>query len=116
MMTSTRKLSASLVMLGACAVGQLSATVGPSPAPLGGVIVITVANDTAFTQVLATQCPYQVRDSNGAVIFVPLCSGFPVLVSPFSLYTLSLPSALAGNYLVDVFLPGIRLGRAGSHR
>jgi hypothetical protein len=102
-----------LAVLGTWLPGQVSVTVGPSPAPVGSAIAISVANDTAKPIFLPTPCPFSIRDEHGRVLFTPSCIPAGVPVPPGSVFTVmwdqvddSGQKVPAGTYLVDVFFPG----------
>jgi hypothetical protein len=108
----SREVLFSFVLVGSMAVGQVTATVGPSPAPPGGLVGVTIVNDTAATVTLADPCSFQVRDSSGMVIFHPPCIQVPANLFPGAVLANSWPQqddnaqqVAAGTYTVDVFLP-----------
>jgi hypothetical protein len=112
-MISQFRLIAPLVLIGASCLGQVTATVGPSPAPIGCAIAITVANDTASPITYNDPCTFQVRDSLGVVIFTPLCIQVITTVNPGGLLLSFWPQVdnlgtqvVPGTYFVDVFFPG----------
>jgi hypothetical protein len=93
--------------------GQVSVTVGPSPAPVGAPIAITVANDTNAGIFLANPCPYHVRNSTGATIYSPICIQIIVNIAPGEVFTTLWPQVddsgtqvPPGTYFVDVNFPG----------
>jgi hypothetical protein len=111
-MKPTSSLLALLVIASAAA-GQVAITVGPSPAPVGCPVAISVANDTNLAITLANPCPYQVRNAGGQVIFSPFCIQIIVNVNPGAVFTAYWPQTdnnglqvAPGTYTVDVFLPG----------
>jgi hypothetical protein len=108
MTTSTRKLSVSIFLLCACAFAQVTSTVGPSPAPVGGFIAVSIANDTATNVSLPSPCAFLVRDAVGTVYFDPAqCPPINVVVPAGTVWTLGwIAGVPPGNYLVDVFIPG----------
>lgn len=100
-------------VLGTSLPGQVAVTVGPSPAPLGAPIAISVANDAARPIFLPSPCPFRVRSERGGVVFTPSCTPGAIPVAPGSVFTVtwdqvddSGQKAPAGTYLVDVFFPG----------
>jgi hypothetical protein len=94
-------------VLGGVCYGQLSATVGPSPAPVNGYIAVSIANDTTTTYQLPTPCEFQVRDSNNVVVYDPGCPPIIVTLFPGAVHTVGWLTTgfAAGTYFVDVFLP-----------
>jgi hypothetical protein len=97
----------------ALAAGQVSVTVGPSPAPVGAPIAITVANDTNAGIFLPSPCPYHVRNSVGTTIFTPICIQIIVNIPAGQVFTAMWPQVddggqqvPPGTYFVDVNFPG----------
>jgi hypothetical protein len=112
MIPKFRTLVAALVVTAAAA-SQIGVTVGPSPAPVGSQIAISIANDTPSGIFLSTPCPFQVRNSGGTVIYSPFCIQIIVNVNPGAVFTTmwnqhdnSNLQVAPGTYLVDVFYQG----------
>jgi len=112
MIPKFRSLIAVLVFTAAAA-SQIGVTVGPSPAPIGSQIAISVANDTNGAIFLSNPCPYQVRNSVGQVIYSPFCIQIIVNVNAGAVFTTYWPQidnsntqVAPGTYFVDVFYPG----------
>lgn len=112
MIPKFRTLVAVLVVTAAAA-SQVGVTVGPSPAPLGSQIAISVANDTNSAIFLSNPCPYQVKNAAGAVIYSPFCIQIIVNVNAGAVFTTYWPQidnsniqVAPGTYFVDVFFPG----------
>ena len=59
-----------------------SADAGPNPAPVGATVFASVTNDSATLLADMGECPWQIRNAAGAVVFTPSCSNFSLLVGP----------------------------------
>src|SRR5262245_29892126 len=101
------------LLIATCSLGQVGVTVGPSPAPVGAPIAISVANDTNSAIMLPNPCPFQVRNGVGTVIFAPFCIQIIVNVLPGNVFTTywnqqdnNGVQVAPGNYTVDVTFPG----------
>ena len=112
-MVPTLRTLAFVLGLAALTSGQISVTVGPSPAPVGAPIAISVANDTNTGIFLSNPCPYHVRNSTGATIYSPFCIQIIVNVAPGQVFTAMWPQVddsgtqvPPGTYFVDVNFPG----------
>jgi hypothetical protein len=102
-----------LILLTGGAAAQISVTVGPSPAPVGSQIAISVANDTNQAIFLPNPCPFVVKDSNGTPIYTPFCIQIIVNVNAGGVFTTYWSQIDDGNnqvapgtYFVDVNFPG----------
>jgi hypothetical protein len=100
-------------ILGSSLPGQVSVTVGPSPAPVGCAVAVSVTNDAAKPIFLPTPCPFRVRSEQGGAVFTPSCMSGRIPVAPGSVFTVmwdqvddSGQKVAPGTYLVDVFFPG----------
>lgn len=105
---------ASLLLPCASGFGQVAVTMGPSPAPVGCAVAVSVANDTPSAIVLPNPCLFRVRNENGGVVFTSVCDQTAMVpVYPGTAFTVmwqqvddSGNQVPAGTYLVDVFFAG----------
>jgi hypothetical protein len=109
----TIRCGLSFILIAVSSLGQVATTVGPSPAPIGCPIAISVANDTNAAIFLPNPCPFQVRNAAGAVIYSPFCIQIIVNVNPGAVFTAywnqvdnNGSQVPAGTYFVDVTMPG----------
>jgi len=104
--------------LAAAAPAQVASTVGPPVAPLGCNVAIAFSNDTQA--VLWTGiCPYVVKDTQGRIVFTPICPAIARQVPPGSTFHTfweqtdnNGTQVPPGTYVVEVTLPG---GTVNSH-
>jgi hypothetical protein len=89
----------SLLAGAGAAQGAFHATIGPSPAPVGGPIWITVSNDKPFAGSTGT-CPWVVYDANDNLVFDPGCSSQSVLMGPYGWLTFTWDQRDAGGHQV----------------
>jgi len=92
---------------------QLTASVGPTEAPLGGRVAITMSNDSGVDYLVGQACPYNVRTLAGSLVYSIDCPTFVATPLPagevLTFYWEQLDDTFspvpAGDYVVDVELP-----------
>jgi len=89
-MTSLRLLPLALAAASATplAAQNVNATVGPTPAPLGCPISITLSNDAPFLG-STTPCPYKIYDAQQQLVYDPGCPDAALLMGPYGWSTSS---------------------------
>ncbi|MCA9319861.1 MAG: hypothetical protein KDB53_03955 [Planctomycetes bacterium] len=105
-------LMVAFLILVSVAAAQVAAVVGPSTAPIGCNVRITISNDTNSV-VGSGACPFTVSDATGAMVFAPqICTLNLIPIAPGGEATFLWNQATnagvqvpAGSYTVNVQIP-----------